>query len=60
MGSCGVSKRSSNGALISEPDVVRKITINPSQFVAQNRNRFSQFYKIGKRLGGGIVFSIIK
>jgi len=52
MGSCGVSQRDEN---IVDPGVVRKITIAPSQFVFQSKNRFSQFYKIGKKLGGGIL-----
>ncbi len=54
MGSCGISKRS------KKPDgsLVRKITITPSQFVSESHSRFSQFYKIGNRLGGGTFLPI--
>ncbi len=57
MGSCGASKRDAN---INEPSLYRKISINPAQFVFQSKSRFSQFYKIGKKLGGGIpLFCLI-
>ena len=51
MGSCGFSKRV---AAVEEP-LCKKISINPSQFVSQSKNKFSQFYKMGNKLGGGMI-----
>ncbi len=50
MGSCGISRRGSSS---SDGGLARRITITPSQFVSESHNKFSQFYKIGKRMGGG-------
>ena len=57
MGSCGVSRR---GEGVTEPVTQRKITIAPSQFVFQSKYRFSQFYRIGKKLGGGRFFVLTR
>ena len=50
MGSCTGSKRD---AELNQSALIRKISIKPSQFVAESQSHFSHFYKVGKKLGGG-------
>lgn len=54
MGCCGVTKRS--GTIITmNGENKQKIIVNPSQFVLESHNKFSQVYKIDKRIGAGII-----
>jgi len=56
MGSCNASNHK---VTIEEPKPIRRISITPSQFVSFPNARFSSFYKVGKKLGGGKLMSKI-
>lgn len=50
MGGCAGSNRK---VVAAQPKFSRRISITPSQFVQLPNGRFSQFYRVGKKLGGG-------
>jgi len=56
MGGCNASNRK---VIVAEPIPGRRISITPSQFVSFPNGRFSSFYKVGKKLGGGKLMSKI-